>query len=1038
VTTAAGTTVTGGDYGIFARNYGGALNIEANGDVTGGGFASIYARNEGTDLTITTGPSPNGVTGVNFGISARNYGNGATTVTANCDVEGTDETGIFAQNFAAAGNLSVTTSAGTTVKGNYFGIDALNYGRGALHVIANGDVTATGAGVVSTGIFAQNGTDSTSAGTNLTVTTRPSANGVSGDTGIDARNYGSGFLRVIANGDVTGSNYEGIFARNEGTSLAVTTGAGSNVTGSFHGVAAYNYGSGALTVTANGEVTGNGRYGIFARNGTYGNPAGTSLTVTTGADSTITGLERGIAARNYGSGALDVTVKGDVTGSNNGVFALNNATSTGDLTITTAAGRNVTAIGPGVRAGNFAGTAINIAANGDVTGGISDGISAEQGAGGPINIAVGAAGHVTSNGPDADDFAIDALGGPASLTVAGPLNGGGGGAVSFDQMAALDDRLELRPTATIDGLVLAGPGEDTLAFGGSGDGAFDLGAIGNGAQQYRDFETFAVESGTWSFAGATTAPFTVNGGTMMGTGTFGGLAVNDGGILAPGNSIGTITVNGAFALNAGAVFEVEANAAGQSDKVIVNGTVSLTGSVLRVLASSGNYKPRTEYVIVENDGSDAVEGKFADITVNLAFLSPSVVYDGGTGNDVVLTLQRTSANFCAVAATRNQCNVANALDLFHTDNKLFLAVLNQTAEGARQAFDALSGEIHATPGVLADDSRYVREAILGRLMQASYTSGNGQVASLGAGGPPYAALDSQAMAVGYDDKALGANMPPSYAPGLTFWTRAYGAWADFDGNGNAASADRDLGGFVSGMDAQISGSWRAGLAAGGSISDVSVADRHSSADVESFHLAGYTGGMAGPLALRAGGAWSWNDIDASRAILFPGFFERADSSYDADTGQLFGEVAYPTTMGRIAIEPFAGLAYVSIDSDSFRERGNLAALSGSADSEDVGYSTLGLRAATVMHWNGMAVTPHVSAAWQHAFDDVTPVAALAFASTGIGFDITGVPLAEDSALIEAGLDLALGPRVTAGASYSGQFGDGVADNAVKGRFTWLF
>lgn len=82
--------------------------------------------------------------------------------------------------------------------------------------------------------------------------------------------------------------------------------------------------------------------------------------------------------------------------------------------------------------------------------------------------------------------------------------------------------------------------------------------------------------------------------------------------------------------------------------------------------------------------------------------------------------------------------------------------------------------------------------------------------------------------------------------------------------------------------------------------------------------------------------------------------------------------------------------------------------------------------------------PHLSAAWQHAFDDVTPSAALAFASTGIGFGITGVPLAEDSALIDAGLDLALGPNATAGVSYSGQFGDGVQDSAVKGRFAWQF
>ena len=62
---------------------------------------------------------------------------------------------------------------------------------------------------------------------------------------------------------------------------------------------------------------------------------------------------------------------------------------------------------------------------------------------------------------------------------------------------------------------------------------------------------------------------------------------------------------------------------------------------------------------------------------------------------------------------------------------------------------------------------------------------------------------------------------------------------------------------------------------------------------------------------------------------------------------------------------------------------------------------------------------------------MTPDAALAFT-------VTGVPLAEDAALLDAGLDFALGENGTAGVSYSGQFGEGVTDNAVKGRITWLF
>ena len=49
-----------------------------------------------------------------------------------------------------------------------------------------------------------------------------------------------------------------------------------------------------------------------------------------------------------------------------------------------------------------------------------------------------------------------------------------------------------------------------------------------------------------------------------------------------------------------------------------------------------------------------------------------------------------------------------------------------------------------------------------------------------------------------------------------------------------------------------------------------------------------------------------------------------------------------------------------------------------------------------------------------------------------------MPLDEDFVLLDTGLDVALGERTTAGVSYAGQFGDGVTDNAVKGRFTWLF
>jgi hypothetical protein len=285
--------------------------------------------------------------------------------------------------------------------------------------------------------------------------------------------------------------------------------------------------------------------------------------------------------------------------------------------------------------------------------------------------------------------------------------------------------------------------------------------------------------------------FTVNDATLGGSGTIGGFTGTGGLTVAPGNSIGTLTSNGNVAFGPASTFEVEANAAGQADKLVVKGTVNLTGSVLRVLAASGNYALSTSYLIIDNDGADPVAGTFGQVTTNLAFLEPLVFYDGGDGNDVVLTLINSGINLCSMANTRNQCHVALALDQFPTDNALFQAVLLHSPEGAREAFDALSGEVHASvSGVLTDESRYVRDAMLGRLTQAGYTGRSGQVASLGAGGPQVAALDAQAMTVGSDEPMTLWGMTTNRSPRRSHMGRPSCSGPTPSGPGQTSTATR--------------------------------------------------------------------------------------------------------------------------------------------------------------------------------------------------------------------------------------------------------
>ena len=288
MTTGAGTTVSGGTNGIYARNSGtGALTITANGNVTGTGVNSrgIYAFNSAAstgDLSVTTAAGTT-VSGGHDSIFARNYGTGALTITANGNVTNTSRFGIYAKNSAAStGDLSVTTGAGTTVSSLGRGIQALNFG-GALTITANGNVTSTNDVGINAG----------SQGTAVSVTTAAGTT-VRGTAGIFAYNSGSGVVTITANGNVTGIGRDGIYASSTGGAIGITVAATSTVT-SANAFAIDTVG-GPATVTVAGTVAGSMQIG--------------------GAGSTLTFLPGAVYKVFVGSTASLATVNGtaDLTG----------------------------------------------------------------------------------------------------------------------------------------------------------------------------------------------------------------------------------------------------------------------------------------------------------------------------------------------------------------------------------------------------------------------------------------------------------------------------------------------------------------------------------------------------------------------------------------------------------------------------------------------------------------------------------------------------------------------------------------------------
>ncbi|WP_162918526.1 autotransporter outer membrane beta-barrel domain-containing protein [Taklimakanibacter deserti] len=500
ITTGTASAVTGNGDGIDARNYGaGDLSIAADGEVSGQTLDGINAYNfrSGANLVVTAGAG-SAITGGDDGIQAVNQGNGNLEITVEGSVTGENAIGISAINSYGyvydpgdpegppigknlGIDLTITTSAASVVTGAGEGILANNQGTGNLKIDVYGEVT----GGTADGIEARNGEY---AG-DLTITTGVASTVSGGEDGIEARNFGTGILKIEANGNVTGNGGDGIFARALDGDVEVMTGGGSAVTGfDGNGISAYAAVSpsalvgGDAVVKTQGAVSGT-RHGIDAE--ALG-PGGTVLIETS---ASVTGGANGIDA----AASANVTVKagGDVTGI--GEHGINAHAGEGDILVTTAAGTMITGDGNGIVAAISDSGNIEVKADSAVAAGLR-GIDAFTNSG-TIDITTGA-GAVSAT----DLNGIEATAsGNVTITTGGDVRGGLAGIDATSALGAIDDAIKITNNGTVANL----SGESTaLAITTSGG----LTAIDNngtliGTVALAEFNDRLGNDGLWNTAG---------------------------------------------------------------------------------------------------------------------------------------------------------------------------------------------------------------------------------------------------------------------------------------------------------------------------------------------------------------------------------------------------------------------------------------------------------------------------------------------------------------------------------------------------------
>ena len=361
----------------------------------------------------------------------------------------------------------------------------------------------------------------------------------------------------------------------------------------------------------------------------------------------------------------------------------------------------------------------------------------------------------------------------------------------------LPNAIVLNADPTID----TGANTDTISGIISGSGSLDK--IGSGTLILTAANTYTgptdVQAGTLALRGSLASTVTVeSGATLGGTGSVAGLVANSGATIAPGvlGPYARFTVTGEASFAAGSTFAVNVGAAGQNDKLVSTGSTTLSGGTVAVSGAGGTYLPSTRYTLLTAEGG--LSGTFSSLSsggdfTTLAFLAPALSYDA---DDVYLGF--AALPFVTAAQTPNQAATALALQAQPVGSTLYDALISQTKSGALSAFNALSGEVHASAiGAAFDDTRLPREAVLDRLAE-SYSAPS-----------PSSGKSVQTYSFSTPAQVYSA------------WAQAFNSWGHLGGNGNAATTNNNNGGFILGADATLYGRYRLGVAGGYSNSNVS-------------------------------------------------------------------------------------------------------------------------------------------------------------------------------------------------------------------------
>jgi outer membrane autotransporter protein len=586
---------------------------------------------------------------------------------------------------------------------------------------------------------------------------------------------------------------------------------------------------------------------------------------------------------------------------------------------------------------------------------------------------------------------------------------------------------------------------DTYTFDGAISGPGQVRQNGSGKTVLTAVNTYSgptfVNAGTLSVNGSiASSPVFVNfGGTLGGNGTVGPTMILPGGVLSPGNSVGTLTVNGNLVFATASLYMVEVQGS-TADRTNAVGTATLAGTV--AVSYLGGKLARNYTILSAAAGRTGTFDSL--VTPNLpGFVTASLGY---TPTDVQLNLASGIGQISGL--TRNQSAVAAALDnAFNSGAGALAGLFGLAPSQIPAALDMLSGE-----GVSGtQETAFGVAGMFNSIMmdQGAFWRNRETVDVNGVtfGGEPlqYAASKKSKMA---DHPAFKEMAPPPYQPRLRAWLTGFdGTWKlDGEAGIGSASLSHNTGGLAGGLDYQFAPDLLAGFAIGGSSSNFAVRDRITSGHLEGAHFGGYA--VKTWRQFYAAGTLSFSTFRNSeaRSIVGIGTAETANGSFGSNllSGRL--EAGWKQAWRWFSVTPFAAVQVSQLWQNGFTETNPVPL--GATDPLGLSFGSrsvtslptfLGAQFDTRFAiWNGTTLSPYARVSWVHEFKPDRAINAAFIALPTAAFSVDGPRGSSDAARIDAGAKLAINRNAWLFASFDGEFADRSQSYAGKGgvRVAW--